>query len=344
MQRETRRHDKVRVLFFHNIRVSWTRRDLHVLSQHFDTREIYFRRRLSDLFRLARYGREADVFFCWLGNTSTFVATLFARAYRKRCIVIAGGDDVVNLPEIKYGAMRPGVRNVLRRTLCRLALRSADRVLAVSRATRKDAIENAGVSAGKIFVMYHGFDVNGPVDFSEKARSLVITVGEVKRDNLERKGLRIFVESARHVPEATFVVVGRWVDKSVERLMRIASPNVFFTGYVPDSELRAYLERAKVYVQISAHEGFGCSLAEAMSCGCVPVVTGRFAIPELVGDCGVYVPAADARLAADGIRRALRLDNSCGERCRERVRTSFPLERREADVLRHVIEVASAQT
>ena len=40
-----------------------------------------------------------------------------------------------------------------------------------------------------------------------------------------------------------------------------------------ESELTTLYAEDSVYVQPSLHEGFGLSVAEAMSAGCVPVVT-----------------------------------------------------------------------
>jgi glycosyltransferase involved in cell wall biosynthesis len=69
------------------------------------------------------------------------------------------------------------------------------------------------------------------------------------------------------------------------------------------------------------------SLAEAMLCKCVPVVTERGALPEVVGDTGFYIPYGDEEATAQGIREALRSDN--GERARKRIENNFSLKKRE---------------
>jgi hypothetical protein len=71
-------------------------------------------------------------------------------------------------------------------------------------------------------------------------------------------------------------------------LRQAASPNVEFLGFVSDEELFSLYARASVYVQASMHEGFGLSVAEAMSAGCIPVVTRAGSLPEVVGDVGGF--------------------------------------------------------
>jgi len=108
--------------------------------------------------------------------------------------------------------------------------------------------------------------------------------------------------------------------------------NLEIVGRVTDAELLKYMQKSNVYVQVSAHEGFGCSMAEAMLCECIPVVTGRGAIPEVVGDCGYFVPFNDPPATAEAIKKALD-DKENGNLARERIATKFPLSRREEAII-----------
>ena len=49
------------------------------------------------------------------------------------------------------------------------------------------------------------------------------------------------------------------------------------------------LESAKIYIQFSKHESFGCSVAEAMQFGCIPIVSDSYSLPEVVGNCGLII-------------------------------------------------------
>ena len=74
-----------------------------------------------------------------------------------------------------------------------------------------------------------------------------------------------------------------------------------------------------------------------MSCGCVPVVTRRYALPGVVGDTGFYVPYNDPKATAEAIRKAL--ESGKGAKARERVKKYFSLEAREKGLIREILEL-----
>jgi len=150
---------------------------------------------------------------------------------------------------------------------------------------------------------------------------------------LTKKGLELFVKSSRLVPEIEFMLVGRWIDDSVDYLKSIAASNMKFLGAIDQTALFALMSRAKVYVQVSRHESFGCALAEAMLCECVPVVTRSAAIPEVVGECGFFLSDESPEELAALIRKALDTDSGAGQKARERIENLFPLAKREEKLL-----------
>ena len=97
--------------------------------------------------------------------------------------------------------------------------------------------------------------------------------------------------------------------------------------------------RAKVYVQVSIHESFGCSVAEAMLCECIPVVSRRAALPEVVGDCGYYVNDLNPESVAEKIKEALLVSDGLGKRASERIKTVFPLKKRKVELLKAIKEL-----
>jgi glycosyltransferase involved in cell wall biosynthesis len=155
----------------------------------------------------------------------------------------------------------------------------------------------------------------------------------VSRTTLAKKGLELFVKTGRLLPQVEFILVGKWIDDSIGYLRTIASSNVRFLDEIDQERLFALMSKSKVYVQVSRHESFGCALAEAMLCECIPVVSRFAALPEVVGDCGFYLTDADPEKLAVLIRKALKSDPEFGRRARERIINFFPLEKREKELL-----------
>lgn len=155
---------------------------------------------------------------------------------------------------------------------------------------------------------------------SKKSNTMVMTVSSINKWYIYRKGLKLFVEAAKELPEFSFYIVGGY-DDSINLLKEIAPPNLHFTGYVSDEELKELYNYSRVYCQFSISESFGYALAEAMSCGCVPVVTRNASLPEVAGEVGYYIDGNDPKEAAEQIKRAA--SSNLSEQSRERIIKHF---------------------
>ncbi len=80
---------------------------------------------------------------------------------------------------------------------------------------------------------------------------------------------------------------------------------VRLTGFVPDAELVALYNGATALVLASLDEGFGLPAVEAMACGLPVVASRRGALPEVLGDAGLFFPATSAPALADALLRLL---------------------------------------
>jgi glycosyltransferase involved in cell wall biosynthesis len=283
----------------------------------------------------------AEAVVGWFAGWHTLLPVWAARALRRPAILVVGGFDVAAVPEIGYGSQRGGWR----RCVARAALRGATRLVVNSEFSRAELAGNAGVADERVVVVHHGLpDPYGALPDSRAGAGppVVLTAGVVDRDNLERKGLRTFAAAAALVPEARWVLAGRWDGDAAQALRAAAPANLELTGWLERDALDDLMRRAAVYVQASRHEGFGLSVVEAMLAGCLPVVTPAGALPEVVGDAGVIVDGSDAHAVAAGVRAALARGPEARRAARERALEAFPLARREAG-LSAVLESALAR-
>ena len=321
-----------RILFVHNFPMRFVRLDLEILRKRYQVTECYLQSRRLNAVSLWRQVSNHDVVFGWFASWHALLPLFFARVLHRPSVLLIGGYDLAKMPEIGYGHQRGGLKKLVSQCDMRLA------TCLVTNAcfSQREAEQNAGVPRERVHLIYHGVpDPFGTLPGGPRAR-MALTVGNVELP-LQRKGHEAFVRAAAYLPAVEFVLVGAWRDDAINRLRAIATPNVIFTGWINNSCLLEYYRRASVYVQASVHEGFGLSVAEAMLGGCIPVVTQAGALPEVIGDAGVYLASAEPSDVAEGIRTAFHLPERARLLARRRILESFPLEKR-AQTLERVID------
>ena len=321
------------VLYVISRRNTFTRIDRDALAERHDVTDYYqegLRPRPAELW--SKVGA-ADVVVGWFASWHTALALRFAAMRGKPSVLITGGFDSADMPEIGYGSQRGGVRQrMVRKTIGR-----ATRLITNSNYLVGEIERNVGVDPARLRVVHHGVPDRFPDKDQprEKAR-MALSVGAVYSINLKRKGHGPFIEAAAELPDVDFVLAGEWWDETGERLSREAPANARLTGRLSDEDLDALFRSAAVYVQASAHEGFGLSLAEAMLAGAVPVTTSAGALPEVVGDTGVTIADATPHAVAEGVRVALGMGADAGQAARRRIREHFPYEKRRDGLLEEV--------
>ena len=212
-------------------------------------------------------------------------------------------------------------------------------VVTVSEAARDRTVADFGADPGAVRVVHNGIDtdvfepraVGGETDRSAEYR-LMTTVSADAPIKGVRYLLRAFAQ-VRDSVDAELVVVGEFneggdADALVEDL-GVGDAITTHSGISTDRLVDLYAS-ADVAVVPSVYEGFGLPAGEAMACGVPVVSTDGGALPEVVGDAGVQVPARDAGALADAVvdllddpERRARL----GRRGRERVVEQFDWER-----------------
>src|SRR5437867_9274938 len=241
---------------------SFIEADAAILAREHDVRKVLWngRRSFRNLRDTLRASRLALV---WFAGDHAAVTAFLARRQGKACVLVTGGADIASDPSIGYGAMAGSFRD---RLATRLSLRWADLILPFSDSSAAEV--RRIMTPRRMEVVPLGVDTErfSPGHAKE---DIVVTVGAVNASNLTRKGHGTFVAAASQVPEARFVLAGTLQDATSSNLRRAAPGNVEFAGHLSDDALLDLYRRAKVYVQASAHEGFGVAVAEAMACGCV---------------------------------------------------------------------------
>ena len=219
-------------------------------------------------------------------------------------------------------------RRGIARQLSRWIIRRASRVVTYSNYLLGELDRNVGVPPIASPSSTSASRTRSAPSRMSRRERLALTVGHVASLDFERKG-RAFVEASRFLPTFSSTLAGAWVDGSVERLRELAGPNVTFTGGLPREEPRRPLPaRVRLRPGVPSTRASVWRSRRGCLAGCIPVVTRAGALPEVVGDVGVQVETNDPETLAEGISRALDLEDDVRRRARARVLEEFPLDAR----------------
>ena len=199
--------------------------------------------------------------------------SLLARLMRKPSVVVIGGFDTARLPRIGYGLQQRGAMRPRQPLGDAPRDPARDELPLQPRGGGRERRPRPGTGDGRL-PRRAG---------SPSASCRRVAAGARRADGRLRRSAATSsaracgpsCEAAAHLPDVAFVLAGRWDDASADELRDAAPPNVTLTGWVEQEVLNEHMRRASVYVQASAHEGFGMSVAEAMLAGCIPVDHAR---------------------------------------------------------------------
>jgi glycosyltransferase involved in cell wall biosynthesis len=201
--------------------------------------------------------------------------------------------------------------------LLKVGMRSATRVICVSRTTLDHIRDSYGVSEARAVVVYNGvsrsFVPTAPAD----ARQLVtdrlgirdsyfLYVGKLQAHKNLNRLVRAFAQyRLESRSQVKLVLVGRkqgnsdGLDEAIEEVG--LRSEVIQPGYVSADLLPVLYSGARAFLFPSLWEGFGIPLVEAMSCG-TPVLTSNVTcLPEIAEGAAVIVDPYSVESIAEGI-------------------------------------------
>ena len=229
----------------------------------------------------------------------------------------------------RYFGVRDGGRR-LGLALAKRRYHTADVVVAISEASRRDATAYLGVPAERIVRVYNGVDVERwarepalepqkVLDrFGLAGRPFFLYVGASDwHKNVE--GMLAGVACARARGADVLLAWAGRLRPDREAAVRACAEKLGIAdavkrlGLVSDDELAVLYRHARAHVLVSHCEGFGLTIVEAMASGCPVLTTSGGSLAEVAGDAALTVDADDQAQIGDGLRRLLSDDALAAE-------------------------------
>ena len=253
--------------------------------------------------------RNSDAVWIWAADYPAIPFIVLAKIFRKPIIVNIMGFEVYAAPDIGYGNQLDPIRGAVSRWI----LRNSNQCIAMSEVYKQ--ITNTVEPNAKVIV------INGWVDTTicdailPEKHGIITSVGNYKVVRLV-KGIPIFNAATKDMDSN--VIAGNF--------------NNSYESFIEK------LKQAKVYCQLSYTDQFPLTLLEAMACGCIPVVSKRGGMPEMVGNVGFIIPYGDVEKTREAIYKAVMSGPDDIKSVRDRARF-FSVERRNAAVKKMLDEI-----
>jgi glycosyltransferase involved in cell wall biosynthesis len=204
----------------------------------------------------------------------------------------------------------------------------ADGVIVVSRFVAGEVQRRFQIPAERIAVCPNGAPEWKEPPAVASAGGYLLFVGTIE----PRKNLQGLLDAyarllSRRSDVPRLVIAGRADGDGQKLLAAVDRPplagHVECRGYVPANDREALYKGAQALILPSFDEGFGIPALEAMSAGVPVIVSNRAALPEVVGDAGLYIEPDDVESITAALARLIgdtELRATCAQRGLERAK------------------------
>jgi glycosyltransferase involved in cell wall biosynthesis len=334
---------KKKLLYFHNGKSSFVEKDISILSECFDLKEFEFKTKLKilvpfefirQILFLLRHLTTKKSIVQFAGYHS-FFPVILKKILGTKVLIILGGTDCVNFPSIKYGSF---YKNPLR-FFTSYSLHHASLLSPVDESLiqYEYIYQNADFNGqGFLYhypkiktsykVIYNGYN-SSKWKMEKKNKNTFVTIGANlnSRFAFKLKGIDLFIELAKNIPDGTFYIVG---GKSLKQSI---PSNMILLDNIPNHQLPDFLSDKQFYVQLSMSEGFPNALCEAMLSGCIPIVSSVGGMTMIVENCGIILEKKSIHELTMSVKKLMKDEKETdilSKQSRKRISENFTIENR----------------
>jgi len=223
---------------------------------------------------------------------------------------------VVVIHDVGYGKYHSFFKKSLFNLSTMWSISVADKVIAVSGATKQKLLEEFKLDENKIEVIYEGVDTNvfsrhfEVADIKKKYNlsNYIFFIGTIQpRKNLKNQfeAFKNFIEQ-NNINDLEFVVAGAngWQYQDIldyPKALGIEN-KVKFIGRVDDKDLALLFKGAKFATFVSKEEGFGLPILQSMASGTAVVTSNVSSMPEVAGESAILVDPASIKAITKGYK------------------------------------------
>ncbi len=338
-----------KVVYIHPGFSSFVQKDISLLETEFDLKIHFFSLKskkvlplsfLKEFFFLLKHLISTKIWIIQFAGYQSFIPVLLGRMFFKKTIIVLGGTDCVGFPSIQYGCFY----NKQLKPFTSFSLKYAKLLLPVDNTLVEydySYQDNDYPKQGFRYhvkgiktpykVIYNGFESNKWFPQKKTENSFVTVAADLNtRFGVQLKGIDLIISIAKDLPFCSFYIVGG------KELNFEIPTNVILIDRIPNDQLTDFIGSKQFYLQLSMSEGFPNALAEAMLCGCIPIVSNVGAMPMIIEDSGYVLMRKDRNMLISLIQLAIQDQNKDikSKKAREIVSSKFDIERRKTELIK----------
>lgn len=204
----------------------------------------------------------------------------------------------------KFKTVGSRKNTIIQRLFLKKSCKEADKIIAVSKSTKKDIVEMFNIPESKVAVVYHGAGFDKKYGISKKEEIKILKKFDVVDKNYlffvstiePRKNIITLIKSFEKLKEKNrdlkLILAGGlgWKYESIIQAIEDSKykKDINLAGYISKEEKDCLIHNCKCLVYPSLYEGFGFPILEAMSKGTLVVTSNNSSLPEVGGKAALY--------------------------------------------------------
>jgi glycosyltransferase involved in cell wall biosynthesis len=211
-------------------------------------------------------------------------------------------------------------RNLVRKKIASNAVRSSQRVIALSYYVKQFLVDKLRIPENKISVVYHGIQHNNsfncvrpPVMPENWKGNFLFTAGSIR----PARGLEDIIDALKHLNnenlDINLLIAGATAPNMLhyQKLLKARitefglQKKIIWSGSLNHEQMNWCYKNCQLFVMTSRVEALAMIACEAISNGCICITADSSVLPEVFQNAAIYYQAKNSKLLAESIQNTL---------------------------------------